>query len=211
MSDFRVTIDRVRRRSASRCRSVLGRAAIVAGLLAPGAPGAQQPLNMSERIEARLLERLSVVQNRPDATLAPFSSDGCSGGLSRGWKYLSRRFPELADGFGDRPPWEACCVEHDRAYWRGNVLDGYAERKTADEALRRCVGERGVDLRDELAERWQVTPEEVQAAFDLAGQIMYGAVRIGGRPCTSLPWRWGYGWPACEETPAPAGKGGSGG
>jgi hypothetical protein len=28
--------------------------------------------------------------------------------------------------------------------------------------------------------------------------LMYRAVRLGGIPCSGLPWRWGYGWPACD-------------
>ena len=27
---------------------------------------------------------------------------------------------------------------------------------------------------------------------------MYRAVRLGGVPCSALPWRWGYGWPECK-------------
>ncbi|MDX1434615.1 MAG: hypothetical protein R3286_19390, partial [Gammaproteobacteria bacterium] len=174
-------------------------ALVLASLAARGAEeqakrGAQpqpQPLGLSERMEVRLLERLAAVQNRPDADLAPFTTDGCSGGMSRGWKYLAKRFPGFADDFGERPPWEACCVEHDRAYWRGSAAGGYAARKAADETLRQCVHERGEELSAEVAARWQVTPAEVQAAFDIAGQIMYGVVRVGGRPCTPFPWRWG--------------------
>jgi len=30
-------------------------------------------------------------------------------------------------------------------------------------------------------------------------EIMYRAVRLGGAPCTTLPWRWGFGWPKCEK------------
>ena len=180
--------------------ALLTRLALVALALAPSDLLAQQPTTtMSERIEARLLERLAGVQGESDEELAPFTSDGCSGGLSRGWKYLSRRFPQFAERFGERPPWEACCLEHDHAYWRGRAENGYAARKAVDEALRQCVRERGEELSEEVAERWETTPEEVQAAFEIAGQIMYGAVRIGGRPCTPFAWRWGYGWPACDE------------
>lgn len=39
----------------------------------------------------------------------PFTTDGCSGGLSWLWRNLYRT----------PPPWEALCIEHDRLYWSG--------------------------------------------------------------------------------------------
>ncbi len=41
--------------------------------------------------------------------LSPFTTDGCSGGMSWGWRLLFRR----------PPPWEGECIEHDHAYWLG--------------------------------------------------------------------------------------------
>ena len=32
----------------------------------------------------------------------------------------------------------------------------------------------------------------------MSADMMYRAVRIGGGPCTGLPWRWGNGWPGCN-------------
>ena len=42
-----------------------------------------------------------------------------------------------------------------------------------------------------------------QLLLRLSGQpaiadLMYRAVRIGGVPCTGLPWPWDYGWPECD-------------
>jgi hypothetical protein len=34
--------------------------------------------------------------------------------------------------------------------------------------------------------------------FRVIGDLMYFAVRAGGKPCSPFPWRWGYGWPNCE-------------
>ena len=56
------------------------------------------------------------------ATLAPFTSDGCS------------VFP---DGTASHQSlWLQCCRAHDYAYWKGGTHD---ERLAADRALRTCV------------------------------------------------------------------------
>ncbi|MPZ36304.1 MAG: hypothetical protein GEV13_36050 [Rhodospirillales bacterium] len=88
-----------------------------------------------------------------------FTSDGCSGGMSVAWRALT----------GLPPPWEGCCVEHDRAYWRGGTYD---ERAAADRQLLICVAARGHPY-------WALA--------------MYVAVRIGGASAWPTPWRWGYG------------------
>lgn len=90
----------------------------------------------------------------------PFTTDGCSGGMTAGWKLVFRQ----------DPPWNECCVTHDRAYWRGGTR---AERRTADRELMKCVTENG------------------HPVFAL---LMWLAVRVGGHPLLPLSWRWGYGW-----------------
>jgi hypothetical protein len=55
----------------------------------------------------------------------------------------------------------------------------------------------GPRLGPELAARHNITEETVKSIFNVAGEMMYQAVRVGGKPCTFLPWRWGYGWPQC--------------
>lgn len=57
-----------------------------------------------------------------DASLKPFSSDGCS------------LFPDSSLISG--ADWCDCCFEHDISYWKGGTE---AERQTADLALRDCV------------------------------------------------------------------------
>lgn len=86
--------------------------------------------------------------------LRDFTTDGCS------------LFPDSA---GDAC-WADCCVEHDRAYWRGGTAD---ERRHADAALRECVARTG--------------------RTTLAG-LMHAGVRIGGLPLWPTGFRWGYGW-----------------
>ena len=89
--------------------------------------------------------------------LAPFTTDGCS-------------------VFPDRSPigkadWCACCVAHDRAYWRGGTEE---ERRSADDALRACV---------------------LKATGDATlADAMRAGVRIGGTPALPTWFRWGYGW-----------------
>lgn len=90
-------------------------------------------------------------------TLRPFTSDGCS---------------EFPDGTSaQRTLWRACCVEHDRAYWRGGT---YEERIAADRALQECVARVG------------------EPAIAL---VMLAGVRVGGSPFWPTSFRWGYGWP----------------
>ena len=83
----------------------------------------------------------------------PFRTDGCT------------LWPD-----GD---WKDCCVEHDRAYWRGGR---YRARLAADRALFRCV--------------------RARAGFAVA-LVMYVGVRVFGAFYWPFPWRWGYGyrWP----------------
>ena len=59
-----------------------------------------------------------------------FTSDGCSGGMSWGWRKL----------FKKAPPWEGCCIKHDIAYWYGGT---WQDRRKADIKLMRCVLDNG--------------------------------------------------------------------
>lgn len=79
----------------------------------------------------------------------------------------------------------------------GEVDGGFDKRKTADEILRECVIDTGKAVRAELSREFEVSEYDVVMAFRVAGRVMYDTVRHGGRPCTGLPWRWGYGWPGC--------------
>jgi hypothetical protein len=156
-----------------------------------------KPLDRDRESEERELLRLAHVQADPANTIAEFTTDGCSGGLSDGWVTLSRVLPPFRTAFGDRPPYEFCCTTHDRAYWRGETDQGYAKRLEADETLRRCVVDYGAQHRAEFAERFHLPEDTIVTNFQIIGNLMYSAVRVGGKPCSSFPWRWGYGWPNC--------------
>lgn len=158
--------------------------------------GAPAQAQVEREFETYLMQQLAKVQQGP-VPPQPFVSDGCSGGLSDIWRGLARALPGFEEEYGAQPPWEHCCVAHDRAYWRGEAENGYERRKAADLRLKQCVIDTGRGLR-----LWQVAGSpadapELAQRFRLAADLMYRAVRAGGLPCTPLPWRWGYGWPPC--------------
>ncbi|MEP3330868.1 hypothetical protein [Sedimentitalea sp.] len=135
-------------------------------------------------------------------TLAPFQTDGCSGGLSDVWRLVSSQLPDFAEAHEEAPPWEACCVSHDRAYHgiigADTAAASYNARLQADAELRSCVMETGESRKDSVAAHYDVEVETVEEAYEIIAQSMYLAVRFGGGPCSGLPWRWGYGWPDCS-------------
>ena len=61
-----------------------------------------------------------------------------------------------------------------------------------------CVVDVGLSRTPELSVQYGLTIEEVGQIYRVIGDLMYRAVRIGGVPCSGLPWRWGYGWPECK-------------
>ncbi len=157
-------------------------------------------LKMNRDLEEWNLNRLSAVQSNPESKLIEFTTDGCSGGLSDAWKGFANVFPEFKQHFNERPPWESCCVIHDRAYWKGETVNGFDARLLADKALRQCVLDYGAKNSKRLSEKFNISEEKILTQFKLTSTLMYRAVRLGGKPCSYLPWRWGYGWPNCELT-----------
>lgn len=135
-------------------------------------------------------------------TLAPFETDGCSGGLSDVWDMVSGQFTEFAEVHEEVPPWEDCCITHDRAYHDvgGAELaqDSYDARVTADDSLRSCVIHTGERRKEQVAEQYGLEPDRVTQAYGLIAEAMHLAVRFGGAPCSGLSWRWGYGYPDCS-------------
>lgn len=91
-------------------------------------------------------------------SIKPFTTDGCS------------LFP---DGtlLQDNTLWQNCCIEHDKAYWRGG---SYQEREDADHTLAECVANLG---------------------HPKIAALMLEGVRVGGSPYWLTTFRWGYGWP----------------
>lgn len=159
--------------------------------------------DLEYRLEMDRHQHLVARKTMPDARLAKFSSDGCSGGLSVGWEYLSGKIPAFSTRHGMRPAWESCCVTHDRAYHaagprQASATESYQARKQADLALKACVLETGRQRAPVLIAEYDVSAEDVDFIYTTIADLMYQAVRLGGLPCTGLPWRWGYGWPACD-------------
>ena len=148
-------------------------------------------------LERQQMRWLAQQQNQLGVEIDDFISDGCSGGLSDAWQFLAQALPAFSERAGSRPPWESCCVEHDKFYWRGDTQQGYEKRLQADKTLRSCVLQKGVEQKEMLATRLQKPVEEIEHLFGIAADMMYQAVRLGGKPCSFLPWRWGYGWPHC--------------
>ncbi len=173
-----------------------------------GAPGiAQQGTDNSlwrflEMPAHRALQRLRA---RPGVSLAPFTTDGCSGGLSEGWKLAASLLPGFAESEGAVPPWEGCCVVHDHAYHsagegtesESGAEASYAARLAADRALRQCVAATPEPDIEAEAAHYGIDPARLREIYGLIAATMYGAVRLGGMPCTAAPWRWGYGYPDC--------------
>jgi hypothetical protein len=89
--------------------------------------------------------------------LEAFSSDGCS------------LFPDM--DHLQQKSWCLCCLQHDKAYWRGGTEQ---ERLAADVALRDCVA--------------------AQTGDQALAETMYECVRFGGAPWFPNWYRWGYGW-----------------
>jgi hypothetical protein len=186
--------------------------AAMAATLSIGGPAsvaqeATGPLSAVEgpdaRIELGLHQRLITTRTKPGIVLAPFSTDGCSGGMSAGWALVTSTLPAIAQRHGDRPPWEKCCVAHDRNYHAGAASSispesSFEMRRLADQELRLCVIAFGDARKDALAAEYRVSPDEVSRLYRIIAGAMYWAVRLGGAPCTGLSWRWGYGWPDCE-------------
>jgi hypothetical protein len=177
---------------------------LLAGLTAPAA-GEITTGKLSHAVEIPAHRRLAEVRAAPTTELAPFTTDGCSGGMSSLWTFVAERYPAFAEAHTGVPPWEDCCVTHDRAYHTGgsdpDPEASYTARIAADEELRRCVAATASDRDDILQERYGMTETQVRLVYDAIGAAMFQAVRLGGVPCSGLPWRWGYGYPHCWGIP----------
>lgn len=166
--------------------------------------------SLASRIDAleRQLEmgrhaRLTAQKTASKSVLAGFTTDGCSGGLSVGWEVLAGKIEHFQEMHGVHPAWESCCITHDRAYHAAggredSAVQSFDARKRADLTLQACVMETGVKRTTELSAAYNVSAREVEILYTTIADLMYRAVRVGGMPCTGLPWRWGYGWPTCD-------------
>jgi len=160
---------------------------------------AQNPLDeIAEAVESEQMQRLAAQQRRPGVVIDKFRSDGCSGGMSQAWEFLADSLPGFADYAGKQPPWEHCCVAHDRDYWYGETQNGVDMRAQADARLRACVRATGEQHGAEISQTLGLPPADIVETINLTADLMYQAVRLGGAPCTGLAWRWGHGWPECS-------------
>lgn len=144
-----------------------------------------------------LMRRITKAPDR----LSAFETDGCSGGMSAGWSLVTAEMPELAGTPDGDLPWTQCCVAHDKIYHvAGDATDAdasYEARLAADDALRLCVIATGEAGKDATMERFGLSEAQVALAYTILARSMYNAVRVGGGPCSFLPWRWGFGYPNC--------------
>lgn len=147
-------------------------------------------------------EALMALVSRPSTRLAEFETDGCSGGLSAAWHVVAGQSSNFEHAHLSLPPWEDCCVTHDKAYHNADgvsdAASSFEARLTADLALKSCVVLTATGRADVLAEIYDVSPSQIMSAYDSIADAMYTALRIGGAPCSGLPWRWGYGYPSCS-------------
>lgn len=179
--------------------------ALVAGLAAPACgiagPAEEQGAAARSSIEMAAHRRLVEVMAEAGRRATPFATDGCSGGLSLAWGGVAGLLPPFAGVHDEHPPWEVCCVIHDRAYHAAGGArtadESHGARLAADEALRVCVLDTGARRIPQLMESYGLTEAQIASAYELIADAMFNAVRLGGGPCSGLPWRWGYGYPGC--------------
>lgn len=152
-------------------------------------------------VELRSHRSLMARIDAANGALSEFNTDGCSGGMSAGWSLVAEEFPDLAGTDDGDLPWTTCCVTHDRAYHNAGgtteAEESYDARLAADDALRACVIATGEEYQELTMERLNLSAAQVDTGYRLLAQSMYNAVRLGGGPCSGLPWRWGYGFPKC--------------
>ena len=178
-------------------------AILLAALLACPALADSPPADpMPRSFELRAHERLFATLEGTDRSLDAFETDGCSGGLSAAWETVAAAFPDFTESHRDRPPWEECCVTHDRAYHDAGgattAADSVSARLAADKAFRLCVIATGEVRTPQVADLYGLSADTVRRAYAALGSAMFRAVRLGGAPCSGLSWRWGFGLPACR-------------
>jgi len=141
---------------------------------------------------------LRLTKAKKNATIGLFTTDGCSGGMSSGWEYFAEKFPLFANHLHHQPPWLHCCITHDQAYWQGDSQNGFAKRLHADQTLKKCIIQHGIEISPKVSKKYKINEIKVRLYFRIAAELVYKTVRFGGGPCTPFEWRWGYGWPVCK-------------
>ena len=159
--------------------------------------------SLERHLEMKRQEKLQAVKSNPKNILTEYTSDGCSGGLTAGWEFLATKVPKFRNTYGMNPPWQSCCEAHDLVYHAAGLRTdtaalSFEARRKADLDLKACVIRIGEQRSPLLIKEYNVSETDVKTIYQGIANLMYGAVRIGGMPCTDLPWRWGYGWPECK-------------
>ena len=146
---------------------------------------------LSRAVEMPSHNWLAKIRAHPDTVLAPFTTDGCSGGMSSLWVFTAERYPAFAEAHEGAPPWEACCITHDHAYHSGGTDPdpeaSYSARIEADRELQRCVSATASERDDILEEHYGLSETQVRDIYQAIALAMFQAVRLGGGPCTGLP------------------------
>ncbi len=150
---------------------------------------------LERHLEMGRHDKLLLVKSYANATLAEFTNDGCSGGLSVGWEYLATKIPDFEKTHGSEPAWQSCCEAHDQTYHAGGSRTdtsavSFEARRKADLELKICVLKTGNKRSPELTLEYHLSEPELKQIYAGIANMMYGAVRIGGMPCTDLSWRW---------------------
>ena len=177
--------------------------ALAAFALSAASAAAGEPAGFDIQRQFELPAHRALARARAEGDDAPgkFMTDGCSGGLSSVWTVVSDQFPDFSRAHGKEPPWEQCCVIHDIAYYSAGPSpipeESFENRLKADEALKDCVVRTGKSRLSEIAERYGTDVDTVEHAYRAIANAMYLAVRLGGGPCSGMPWRWGYGYRQC--------------
>ena len=147
---------------------------------------------------ARLLQTYAATRQR-----TKFYTDYCSAGLSPGWQMAGAVNPFLARNARGGPPFEHCCVAHDRKYhsagWSyASPQASLRARAQTDAELRRCVVRSGIAVTRAVEAKTGVSGGATALSYGLLGEIMQGAVSAAGGPCTGFSWRWGNGTTECR-------------
>jgi len=160
-------------------------------------------LTVSPVTEANKMQQLE--QAKTMHQLASFSTDGCSGNVSKNWQTVVRHMSQTSESFAqmlegaESIPFEYACVEHDKVYHPGE--GGYVGRLQADLQLRSEIISYGIENAETIQTRAGLkTPEEAIFLFELLADAIYRGVRLGGAPCTGEPYAWGYGYNAGKCT-----------
>jgi hypothetical protein len=157
-------------------------------------PGSEWGLSAHDR----LLRTYAATKQR-----TKFYTDYCSAGVSEGWQAAARFNPFLARNARGGPPFEHCCVAHDRKYhaagWSyASPQASLRARAQADAEFRSCVVRSGIATTRAMEARTGVSGGATALSYGLLADIMHGAVSAAGGPCTGMSWRWGNGTAQCR-------------